>query len=510
MQNDAVVPDAVTPSTGAGAHARYAVAGRMFATLVTILGIAYLADAVLALQTRHLTHFVLYAMTGIGAAAFMQRKVPSKFSLSANLFLVPLGIVELSLSETILLGIIGTITCAVMRKGSQRLRDSAMQLANDAAAAAAAFFVFHALIPFPGETLAIRLLLGSSAYFVTSTLPRAILLATTQGRPIGQTWKQEHFWSFPFYLVGASAASFLSIRNAFVHWEACVLTLPVLYVLYRAHRTWEADYVLLQQRSIELESAKTAAEAASRIKSEFLRNVSHEFRTPMNGIIGMTHVALENDLPEDVRDSLVTVKGCADSLLRLLNEILDLSKIEAGKVELEHSAFDVRMTVDVTCRPCVLLASSKGVQLHWHVGDDVPERLVGDPWRLAQVITNLLGNAAKFTHHGEIVLNVSVENRTQERMVLHFVVKDTGIGIPVNKQQAIFDVFTQADSSMTRTYGGTGLGLAICARLVEKMGGRIWVESEPGKGSAFHFTCDFALEARESAPPAELGEATFA
>jgi signal transduction histidine kinase len=277
-----------------------------------------------------------------------------------------------------------------------------------------------------------------------------------------------------------------------VHWEACLLTIPVFYVLYQAHQTREAYVALLLQRAEELEAAKISAETASHTKSEFLASVSHELRTPMNGIIGMTAVALDQDPPLEIRDSLETVKECADSLLRLLNELLDFSKIELGGVELEHVAFGLRERLDVACRPFSFAAANKGVKLEWAVSENVPDALVGDSWRLAQVVTNLLGNALKFTPAGEVRLNVSASSRTPYQATLHFSVEDTGIGIPASKQGVIFEAFTQADGSMSRKYGGTGLGLAICSRLVEKMGGRIWVESEPGVGSAFHFTCDFA------------------
>jgi two-component system, sensor histidine kinase and response regulator len=274
--------------------------------------------------------------------------------------------------------------------------------------------------------------------------------------------------------------------------EACLLTVPVFYVLYRAHQTREAYVALLLQRAEELEAAKISAETANHTKSEFLASVSHELRTPMNGIIGMTAVALDQGPPAEIQDCLETVKECADSLLRLLNELLDFSKIELGEVELEHVAFGLRERLDDACRPFSFAAADKGVKLEWAVSENVPDALVGDSWRLAQVITNLLGNALKFTPAGEVRLNVSALSCTPYRATLHFSVEDTGIGIPASKQGVIFEAFTQADGSMSRKYGGTGLGLAICSRLVEKMGGRIWVESEPGVGSAFHFTCDFA------------------
>jgi signal transduction histidine kinase len=479
-------------------------AGRVVATLITVLGFAYTAEAIVFWRTGNPINFVLYMLTGVAAAVFMRRKGSDRTSFSVNLFLVPLGIVELTLSETILLAVCGAAVSTVAWKKSLWTRDSVIQLANEATAAAAASFAYHSLVLGGGRTAAIRLFLGSGAYFVTRTFPTAILTATSQGRRIGKTWREDHFWSLPYYLVGASTAGFISVRNAFVHWEACLLIVPVLYVLYQAHVTREANVALLRQRTQELEAAKIEAESASRAKSQFLANISHELRTPMNGIVGMTAVALENDMQAELRDYLETVKGCADSLLRLLNELLDFAKIEAGKLELEHIAFDLRQHVDVTCRPLMAMAENKGVELHWQVSGDVPEILVGDSWRLGQVIINLLGNALKFTSAGEVKLIVSMPDWTPDRVMLEFVVQDTGIGIPADKQSAIFEAFTQADGSMSRNYGGTGLGLAICSRLVEKMGGRIWLESEPGIGSAFHFTCRFELQRSSLATTAQV------
>ncbi len=283
-----------------------------------------------------------------------------------------------------------------------------------------------------------------------------------------------------------------------LNWDEWIAVVRNITALKASEQRLKDDAQELEQKNEELEKALAAAREATRMKSRFLANMSHEIRTPMNGVLGMTDFLLGTGLTTEQQEYAEAIKRSADSLLALIEDILDLSRVEAGKLRLDRVDFPLQSTIAETASIFALQARAKGLEFVSNISSGLPENAVGDPGRLRQVLTNLLGNAIKFTERGQVTLKAEVVSQVRDAIQLKFTVQDSGIGIPPGEQGRLFDAFTQVDESNTRKYGGTGLGLAISRQLVELLGGEIGVASQPGKGSKFWFTASFAKSKRPS------------
>ncbi len=326
-------------------------------------------------------------------------------------------------------------------------------------------------------------------------------IPTSPGKYISETGEEIHL-SEEFLHKGAEIIGLLFSEGRVSDWKAYILdknnkiipTLNSAVCLYNEKDELTGTFFVVKDRSEQrrteqaMTTSKEEAEAANRSKNLFLANMSHEIRTPMNGVIGFTDILLNSNLNTEQEDYVRTIKRSGEALLSLLNDILDFSKIESGKIDVEEIDFDVEVLAHDVCELIRPRISEKGVELLFRIGDDVPSQIKGDPYRFRQVLVNLMGNAAKFTEKGEIELSVDVEEKKEDRLKLHITIRDTGIGIPKDKVDSIFEIFQQADGSTTRKYGGTGLGLSICRKIASIMGGNVWAESKPDKGSVFHFT----------------------
>jgi signal transduction histidine kinase/CheY-like chemotaxis protein len=426
-----------------------------------------------------------FYLAGALASSSLKVKLPAVMgTVSVNFVFVLISIVDLSLAEVMVVGVacgvIQPLVCAERRPALVHLGFNA---ATMALCTAVGHTVFH-LRWLSGQldSLPARLLAATVVYYLVNVAMVSEIIALTEGKRFSEVWSGSFGGAFATYVVGAAIAGLLIAARRVFGWSSWLLILPTLYLSHRSYKT----YVRSKREASELAQAKSEAEQASRTKSQFLANMSHEMRTPMNGVLGMSELLRTTALTEEQRGYVETIHGSASALLVLINDILDISRVEAGKFELHYEAAALGAILSETVQVLAPKAERDGLLLEWSIVEGTPEHLLCDAGRVRQVLLNLAGNALKFTERGSVKIRAELSAAPPRPEIL-FMVEDTGIGIPEHVQGRLFQAFVQGDGSDARKYGGAGLGLCISAQLVNLMGGTIGMNSRLGQGSTFWF-----------------------
>ena len=442
----------------------------------------------------------LYLTGGIAASALKVTLPGVTGTLSVNFVFILMGISELPLNQAITAGCVAAIAQSIFRaKSRPALIHLVFNMANMTASVAAAYVAYHSSwLNALAAGLPLLLLAAVAAFYLVNTAMLGEIMALTERKNFWRVWYSSVSWAAVHYLVGAAIAAVMIVSRRAFGLSSWLLILPALYLIYRSYQI----YLRNIEKAQELAKAKVEAEQANHAKSRFLANVSHEMRTPMNGVMGLAELLRTTALSREQRDYVDSIHVSASALLVLINDILDISRLEAGKLELRPEPGDLRAAIDGVFALLGPKAEESRLRFEQHVAGDVPRWMLCDLGRVRQVLLNLVGNALKFTNHGSVTLRATFRS-TEMRPEIFFAVEDTGIGVPEDVQSRLFRPFVQIDSSDKRRFGGAGLGLSICAELVRLMNGKIGMSSRSDIGSTFWFSVPYiACEAPASATSA--------